>query len=211
MILLIFNYAKKNNINLKFNKKNNIIMDLINKEKLNLENLTLILNIKKDATLITSEVLCKLIELDEYKLINFIFQYKYYDINFIKKILSIYNKKKTKLHIEELNYITNFIKNSNNGIININEKNKNGNFPFLFAITKNNIEMVKLIIDYANKNNIILEINEKDKNRNYPFLEAIKNNNIEMVQTIINYANEKSIILEINDKNMYGNYPFLTA
>jgi len=34
--------------------------------------------------------------------------------------------------------------------------------PLLEAISKNNIKMVKLLIDYTIENKIILELNEKD-------------------------------------------------
>jgi len=46
-------------------------------------------------------------------------------------------------------------------ILKINEKNEDGNYPFLWTIKNNNIEILKLIINYANDNNIILEINKK--------------------------------------------------
>ena len=45
----------------------------------------------------------------------------------------------------------------------------------------NNIEMVKLLIDYANKNNIILEFNEKNKKWYYPLLLSCRENNIEIL------------------------------
>jgi len=75
----------------------------------------------------------------------------------------------------------------------------NGNYPLLRAC-KNNIEMVQLLINYANKNNIFLELNEKNNNGNYPLLWACNNNNIEMVQLLIDYANKNNIILELNEK-----------
>ena len=45
----------------------------------------------------------------------------------------------------------------------MNKKNKNGNYPLLFTISENNIEMIHLLIDYANNNNIKLKLNEKEK------------------------------------------------
>jgi len=59
--------------------------------------------------------------------------------------------------------------NKNNIILELNEKDKDGNYPLLLAIIHNNIEIVLLLMDYANKNNIILKINEKDKNGYYSF------------------------------------------
>jgi len=74
-------------------------------------------------------------------------------------------------------------------------------YPLLLACENNNIEMVQLLIDYANKINIILELNKKDSNGNYPLLWACNNNNIEMVQLIIDYANENNIVLEMLEMN----------
>lgn len=48
-----------------------------------------------------------------------------------------------------------------NIVIDINEKDGDGNFPLIKAIDKNNIEIVKLLMDYADHNNIELNINEK--------------------------------------------------
>jgi len=45
--------------------------------------------------------------------------------------------------------------------LKLNEKNKNGNYPLLFSCFQNNIEMIKLLVSYANKNDTILELNEK--------------------------------------------------
>ncbi|OUM68004.1 hypothetical protein PIROE2DRAFT_58395 [Piromyces sp. E2] len=47
-------------------------------------------------------------------------------------------------------------------ILNINDRNKYGNYPLLWAIIKNNTELVQLIIDYAIRHNIILILNDKD-------------------------------------------------
>lgn len=54
---------------------------------LNSKNLLYILNIKKNVTLITSDVLCKLLKSNKFNLLEMIFQYNYYDLAFIKKIL----------------------------------------------------------------------------------------------------------------------------
>ena len=49
-----------------------------------------------------------------------------------------------------------------NFILELNEKDINGNYPFLMAIVKNNCKMVCLIMEYANENNIKLEFTEAD-------------------------------------------------
>ena len=41
------------------------------------------------------------------------------------------------------------------------KKNKNGNYPHYSAISNNNIEIVQLLIGYANQHQIILKLNEK--------------------------------------------------
>ncbi|KAL6632931.1 hypothetical protein U3516DRAFT_775024 [Neocallimastix sp. 'constans'] len=40
-------------------------------------------------------------------------------------------------------------------------------YPLLLASERNNIDKVKLLIDYSNKKNIILKINEQNKIANY--------------------------------------------
>ena len=44
----------------------------------------------------------------------------------------------------------------------MNEKDKFGNYPLFWAIFNNNIEIVKLLIDYALQHQIILEYDKKD-------------------------------------------------
>jgi len=50
----------------------------------------------------------------------------------------------------------------------LNYENINGVYPLLETIIKNNSEMVKLLMEYANKNRTILKLNEKDNDGNYP-------------------------------------------
>ena len=84
--------------------------------------------------------------------------------------------------------------------------------PLLEAIYyNNNIEIVKLLIEYANQHQIILKLNEKDEYGWYPLLRAIYNNNIEIVKLLMEYANQHQIILELNEKNKYGNNPLYCA
>lgn len=66
-----------------------------------------------------------------------------------------------------------------------------GNTPLLLAIVKNKMDMVQLIINYAQNNNVLLEINEIDNDGNYPLLLATIKNNIDIVKSIIDYANKK--------------------
>jgi len=74
------------------------------------------------------------------------------------------------------------------------------------SICNNNINIFKLIIDYADKQNIILNINDKNERGNSLIFVAIVEsvNNSEYVKLIIDYANKQNIILNINDKNKKG-------
>ncbi|OUM66129.1 hypothetical protein PIROE2DRAFT_59578 [Piromyces sp. E2] len=90
--------------------------------------------------------------------------------------------------------------------------------PLFYAIWQNNIEMVKLLLIYAEKNNITLLIDEfcsirHDFNNydDFPLLLAIKNNNIEIVKLLIKYAEDHHIILnikKIRNSYIYENYVF---
>jgi len=98
----------------------------------------------------------------------------------------IYNNNKEKV-ISILNEA-----NQMNAIFNINKKDTNGGYPLLWVVEKDNIEMVKLIIDYANNNNIILDINGKNIEKGkYPLYFAVCNHNVEMIKLLIDYANKK--------------------
>jgi len=79
----------------------NIIEYLIENRNLNSENLLFIINIVKDASLITPNALCRLIYLYDFIFIKEILQYKYYDETFIKNLLFDY-KNKTKRSKNEL-------------------------------------------------------------------------------------------------------------
>jgi len=201
--LLMNNGTRIDNLNAEFN---NVIEYLIGKRKLDSENLFFILNVVRDASLITSNVLCDLIELNNYVFIKEILQYKYYNKRFIINFL-LYYKNKTKLSDKELRNINSL----NKMTIKINNKTKTNSYPFLRAISLNNIKIVKLLMDYANKYNIVLKINEKDVNGNSSLKLSITNNNIEIVKLLIRYANEHKIILNINEKNKNGWTLLITA
>jgi len=86
------------------------------------------------------------------------------------------------------------------------------NIRFFLATYNNNVEIVKLLMEYANRNNIVLNINDKDKEyHHYPLYNAVaEGNNIEMVELLMNYANEKGIILAMGD-NIAGKNPLSWA
>ena len=89
----------------------------------------------------------------------------------------------------------------------MNEKDINEVYPVLLACNNNNIEMIKLLIEYANKNNIILKLNEENESRNYALLLAFNKNNTEMAKLFFDYADKYNIILNLNNKSKNGNSP----
>ncbi|KAG4095331.1 ankyrin repeat-containing domain protein [Neocallimastix lanati (nom. inval.)] len=100
--------------------------------------------------------------------------------------------------------LKNLMENANNENIileEINRSNYKGDYPLLMAVTDENIDLIKLLIDYANKNNFILELNKKNNEGNYPLLVAVSKKNIEIINLLIEYSKEKNIDLEINEKN----------
>jgi len=85
--------------------------------------------------------------------------------------------------------------NENNFTLDVNFKNTNEEFPLLFVVKNNNMEMLTLLFDYASENNITLNINEKYV-RQTPFIDAIYKYNTEMILLFIDYAKEKNFILD---------------
>jgi len=75
--------------------------------------------------------------------------------------------------------------------------------PLLYACSKNNIEIIKLLIDHAEKNIIILDLNEKNCHGEYPLFWTCIVNNIEIMELLIDYANKNNIILKINEKDTH--------
>jgi len=95
--------------------------------------------------------------------------------------------------------------------LEINEKNKNGDYPILLSVDRDNNEMTKLLMDYANKNSITLEINESNEKGECPLLISINNDNIEMTKLLMEYAIRNNIILDINKKDDDGVYLLLQS
>jgi len=61
--------------------------------------------------------------------------------------------------------------------VEINKCNYNKNYPLLYAIRNNNIELVQLLINYSIENIIDLKINDEDDQNDSPFLYACFSNN----------------------------------
>jgi len=79
--------------------------------------------------------------------------------------------------------------------LDFNVKNENGNNPLSLATIDNNVEIVKLLIEYANQHQIILNVNEKNKYGWFPIMNAVSYNNIEIIKLLIDYANQYQIVL----------------
>jgi len=75
------------------------------------------------------------------------------------------------------------------------------------AIRNNNLEIYKLLFEYAEQHNIILNINEKNRRGEYPILEAFKNNNVEMVKLMVEYALKHNILIKLK-RLRSEEYPF---
>jgi len=72
--------------------------------------------------------------------------------------------------------------------LNINEKGKDGWYPLLRAVSNNNVEIVQLLLEYANQHQIILEYKKED----------IKNKP-EIKELFENYEKEKEKLKQINN------------
>jgi len=132
---------------------------------------------------------------------------KFNDPKFVKKVLRYAVNLSERKNLSHENMI-----NPCRAIFchNMNEKTNQETYPFLEAIKQNNLEIVKLLVDYANAYDIIININERDYWwGNYPLLEAIKQNNIEIVDLLVSYDYQK--MNEINKKIELKNYPMLEA
>jgi len=51
--------------------------------------------------------------------------------------------------------------NDKNMILELNQMNSKGNYPLLSAYLNKNIEIIKILIDYADKMGTTLELNQK--------------------------------------------------
>ncbi|KAL6626038.1 ankyrin, partial [Neocallimastix sp. 'constans'] len=98
--------------------------------------------------------------------------------------------------------LINYANNNSNIILNINEKDKNENYPLLKAVILNDIEIVKLLMDYATRNNHILEINDKNEDGYTPIFGVMDNNNFEIFKMLVNYAKNNSIKLLLNENDI---------
>jgi len=69
----------------------------------------------------------------------------------------------------------------------LNEKGINELYLVLLVCNNSNIEVIKLLISYANKYNIILEMNGNYENEKYPLLLAFNQNNNNLYTLLLFY------------------------
>eukprot|EP00833_Pecoramyces_ruminatium_P006984 jgi/Orpsp1_1/1181016/evm.model.c7180000075530.1 len=90
-------------------------------------------------------------------------------------------------------------------MLNVNEKDNNGNSLLFKSVENNNIEMINLLIEFAYKNNTILNVNELNKIGNSPLSRSI-DINMDITMLLINYSNKNNIILNEDEKYHIENY-----
>jgi ankyrin repeat protein len=73
------------------------------------------------------------------------------------------------------------------------------------------MDVIQLLLDYADEQDILLELNEKNISGNYPLILAVSNDRKEMVELLMEYATNHSIKLDMTSKDKKGRYPLLWA
>lgn len=97
-----------------------------------------------------------------------------------------------------MKYVIEYV-SKNNIILTQKKKNNYHNYLLSCSIENNTIDILRLLIKYAQNKHFILGVNEcnttiNDDNSN-PILLAIMKNNIEMVQLLMEYAENNNINL----------------
>ena len=106
-----------------------------------------------------------------------------------------------KIILKQFNLLIEYA-NQHQIILELNEKDKDGQYPLYWAISNRNVEIVQLLLKYALQHQIILKLNEKDIYGQYPLYWAIRYNNIEIVKLLLKYALQNKISLEY-EKNYW--------
>jgi len=89
-----------------------------------------------------------------------------------------------------------------NIVLDMNKKDKEGDYSFLLAVEHNNKDILQLMITYVINNNSILNCNYRNEDGNYPLLIAVLKNNLEMVTLIYEHAINYEIQLEIREQDI---------
>eukprot|EP00833_Pecoramyces_ruminatium_P000776 jgi/Orpsp1_1/1174808/evm.model.c7180000051503.2 len=169
------------------NKARTIIKFLVDSSELNMDNLIYIINHDFDMNLITEGIIQNLIKQKRNDLINCILKFNQFkrgpaEFIFMNVLLfDIYRNKKA-LSNKQLNKLLYY---NNDVIFNISERNNCGCSLFLKVILDENMELVKLFINYAKARDIDLNLNEKDDFGRKLFLIAIENDNMDIIRLLI--------------------------
>jgi len=73
---------------------------------------------------------------------------------------------------------------------------------FLLAIKKNNIDITRLLMNFAEKNHIVLPLNERNSQGEFSLLSAINNGNVNMVKNLMDYAERQNVIFDIQETDL---------
>ncbi|OUM59395.1 hypothetical protein PIROE2DRAFT_15087 [Piromyces sp. E2] len=87
-----------------------------------------------------------------------------------------------------------------NTILNVNENDKNEEYPLFWIVRNNNVAMMKVFMDYANSLLLTLKMDGENEDGGTPLLYAVRHNSIDMTH---------AISLNWQDKNEKGNSPLL--
>jgi len=159
----------------------------------------------------TNGVILELNEKDKYGYYPLLFAIFNNNIEIVELLMAYAKENHIILNLNEKKYCKNFSNLVEMGILNFKEIHSNGTYPLLEAINKNNVEMVKLLLDYASKNDIIIELNEKDEDGDYPLLVAVNKNKFELVKLLVDYANTNHVILKFDEREKRSSNLFKKA
>jgi len=187
----------------------NVIHLMFENGTLNLTNLNYILK-KTNIKLVDGDLLCRFTLKRNKTFLNAILNFPF-DFNFNRNmnILILLKHYKMKIPLSNNNIEKLMLYKS---YIDVNEKNKKGEYPLLLAIQdEDDNDVIMSLINYADKNKFILDINSNDKYHLNPITYAFINNNLKGIFILEEYANKNNIILKINEKYRKSSYPLKIA
>jgi len=106
---------------------------------------------------------------------------------------------KNNISIDIINYIIEFA-DQYDILLNINEKDIDGNFPLLLAVNHNDLKILKCLVEYSKNHNIILNFNIKDNDGNTPLMKAIINKSPKLIKRLFKYSENlwrKKFVIDI--------------
>jgi len=125
---------------------------------------------------------------------------KFYNESLFLYVIKHNNSKIVKLFLEYVD--------ENNHFLSLDSNDTFGLYPILCAVMNDNIEIVKMIFNYARKHDFRIDLKERSNDDEYngfgeyPLLCAVQNNNIEMVKLLMEYAKENGYVLKYELQEM---------